>query len=699
MNKRTSLSLAVLAALGMLTLPLAVHAAPTTAELAEEGGTIKEIGVGAGLLSDDSFRLGRFTGITEEGLFPDLSFDVLTRSAYTDEKPYLWRIEGDNLGLDSQSLSISGGSQGRYSAFIYYREMPNLIQPDAGTPYRGLGSNRLTLPPDGGFASLEDNLRDVDIETKRQRVGLGGRLNITPRWRTSTALHHEHKEGNKIRGIGDNWGLERATVVPAPVDYDTTRFEADVTYDGPRLQSRLGYMVSVFSQSNKGSFLAADAHALDWSGAEFMRQVLEPNNNFQQLSGNLGLSLGQYTRLGADVQVGVMRQDAKFIDDQAVVRNADGDVQDSLDGQIDTKVINLRASTRLFDRLSLRADYRFDDRDNKTPELVVDRGEPLLDPARGFQCGIAAGVAATECVTRPVSFEQERISGEAELRLAGRSFLTLGYTNDERERTYEDREKTEEETYEARLRSRWSQAMVMLNYAVAEQRGSNWERETLPVELRKYYLADRDRTRAGVHLSYMPTARVQTTLRSEMVNDDYIASELGLTESQRMIHSWDIAWFPTDRLQTYAFYSFENRTYDQAGFDADAGVAWTADREDQTFTVGVGGEYVLIPNKLKLGIEGMLVQTVGKMDVVPAVGASNAYPDLESNLGLFSLYGDWRLSRNMDVRVRYMMETYDEKDWGVDDVGVTDVADLILLDRESPDYTAHLIAATVRYRF
>lgn len=696
MNK-TILSLAVLAALGAMSVPAA--AAPTTAELAEEGGTLTEIGVGAGMLSDDTFRLGRFTGITEEGVFPDLSFDVLTRSSYADEAPYLWRIEGDNLGLDSQSLGISGGSQGRYSAFIYYREMPNLIQPDAGTPYRGIGSNTLTLPPAGSFGTVEDHLREVDIETKRQRVGLGGRLNITPRWRTSTALHHEHKEGTKMRGIGDHWGLESATVVPAPVDYDTTRFEADLTYDGERLQSRLGYMLSVFSQADNDTLTVADAHASDWSTAAQRRDALEPDNEFHQLSGNLGLTLGRYTRLGADVQVGFMEQDAKFVTDDAVVMDADGNVRDSLDGRIDTKVLNLRASTRLFERLALRADYRFDERDNDTPELVVELGAPVFGPRIGFQCGAAAGVGVNQCITRPISFEQQRVSGEAELRLAGRTFLTLGYTNDERERTYEDREKTEEETYEARLRSRWSEAMVMLNYAVAEQRGSNWERETLPVEMRKYYLADRDRTRAGVHVSYMPTAQVQTTLRSEMVDDDYTESELGLKASQRMIYSWDIAWFPTDRLQTYAFYSFENRTYDQSGFDALAGVAWNADREDQTFTLGVGGEYVLVPGRLKLGFEGMVVQTLGQMDVIPAVGASSAYPDLESRLGMVSLYGDWSVSRNMDLRVRYMMETYDEKDWAVDDVGVTGVSDLILLDRESPDYTAQLIAATVRYRF
>ncbi|MCK9531182.1 MAG: MtrB/PioB family decaheme-associated outer membrane protein [Gammaproteobacteria bacterium] len=697
MNKRTSISLAVLAALDMLTLPVVAGAAPTTTELADEGGTVTEIGVGAGLLSDDSFRLGHFTGITEEGLFPELSFDVLTRSSYSDEAPYLWRIEGDNLGLDSQSLSITGGSQGRYSAFIYYREMPNLIQPEAGTPYRGVGSNTLVLPPEGTFATVGDHLHDVDIETKRQRVGLGGRLNITPRWRTSTALHHEHKEGTKIRGIGDHWGLQRATLVPAPVDYDTTRFEADLSYDGDVLQSRLGYMLSVFSQSDDDVLTVADAHVPDWSAAPLRRDALEPDNEFHQISANLGLSLGQYTRLGADVQVGVMQQDAGFVADDAVVTDSAGNVRGSLDGQIDTRVINLRASTRLFERLTLRADYRFDERDNKTPELVVDLGAPTFGPRIGFQCGIAAGVAANQCVTRPIGFEQRRASGAAEFHLAGRNFLTLAYTNDERERTYEDREKTEEETYEARLRSRWSGGMVMLNYAVAEQRGSNWERETLPVELRKYYLADRDRTRAGVHVSFMPSSQVQTTLRSEMVNDDYIASELGLTESERMIYSWDVAWFPSDRLQTYAFYSFETRAYDQAGLGD--GLAWTAEREDEAFTVGLGGEYALVPKTLSLGVEGMIVQTVGKMDVIPAAGMSDAFRNLESRLGLLSVYGDWRVSRVMDVRVRYMMEKYDEKDWAVDGVGVTEVPDLILLARESPDYTAHLVAVTVRYRF
>lgn len=694
MNKRTPLSLAVFAALGMLALP--AGAAPSTAQLADEGGTLREIGVGIGVLSHDSFRLGRFTGITKEGVFPDVSFKVLTRSDYTAETPHFWRIEGENLGLSSQSLSVNGGSQGRYSAFMYYRSMPNMIQPNAKTPYQGVGSRNLTLPANGGVGTLENYLHEVDIETKRQRVGLGGRVNLTPQWRASTALHHEHKTGTKIRSIGDNWGLQRATMLPAPVDYDTTRFEADVTYDSARVQTRFGYALSLFSQNGKDSFTAADPRAASWSTAGLLQDALEPDNQFHQFSGNLGLSFGRYTRVGADVQIGAMQQDAKFINDQAVVRDRNGNVRNSLDGKIDTQVINVRASTRVLERVSLRADYRHDKRDNRTPELVVDRGQSIL--AYGFQCGVAAGVSATECVTRPVSYEQNRFSGEAEMQVVGRTFLTLGYVNDEKKRTYEDRKDTKEQSYEARLRSRWTEGMVMLNVAKAEQRGSNWERTTLPVDLRKYYLADRDRTRAGVHVSYMLTARVQTTLRGEIVNDDYKASTLGLTESKRTIYAWDIAWFPTDRLQTYAFYNFEKRKYEQAGSDTTT-TKWTADRDDDTVTVGLGGEFVAIPSKLTLGVEGTVVQTLGRMNVTPAGGASNPYPNLESALGTFSIYGDWRFSRDMDVRVRYMMEKYKEKDWAVDGYGARGVGDLLMLERESPDYTAHVVAATIRYRF
>lgn len=700
MHKRNILTLAVLAAIGSVVLPasgaLAEDEVKTTARLAEEGGTIGQIGIGAGYLSEDTFRLGRFTGITEEGFFPDLSFEILSRSSYLDEKPSFWRLEGRNLGLDSQSLLLNGGSQGRYSVFLYYRELPNLIYPNVGTPYQGVGSRNLTLPPDGGFGTLEQNLHEIDIETERQRVGLGGRVNLTRRWRASMAVHHEHKEGTKVRGIGEHWGLQRSTIVPEPVDYDTTRFEADLTYDGERFQTRLGYMLSVFSQNGSEALNFVDAHALDWSAAPFRQDSLDPDNQFHQISANLGWSLGETTRLGADVQVGRMSQDSDFIASDAVVMDRAGNIRTSLDGEIDTTVVNLRASTRPFERLTLRANYRYDERDNKTPELIVDAG-PLVNYTIGFQCGVAAGLSASQCATRPISYEQRRAFGEAEIRLLDRTFLSLNYTNDERERTYEDRKTTEEEIYEARLRSRWSKGMVMLYYSLAEQRGSNFERETLPEALRKYYLADRDRTRAGVHVSYAPSATLQAGLRVDWVDDDYIASELGLTASERVIYSWDVSWFPTDRLQTYAFYSYESRQSEQAGLGD--GIPWTGERDDETFMVGIGGEYVVTPGVLKLGAEALYVETCGAMNVIPATVASQPYPDLESKLKMFSLYGDWTLSKRMALRLRYMLERYEEKDWGTDNVGVTGVGDLILLDRDSPDYTAHLVAVTLRYRF
>jgi MtrB/PioB family decaheme-associated outer membrane protein len=372
------------------------------------------------------------------------------------------------------------------------------------------------------------------------------------------------------------------------------------------------------------------------------------------------------------------------------VTDAAGNVRRSLDGDIDTKVINLHADTRPHERLTLRAAYRNDERDNNTPELLVDAG-PLVTYTVGFQC------AGSTCITRPISFKQERVNAEADWRVTRNTFLTLGYTHDERNRTYEDRETTEEQTVEARLRTRWGGSTLTLNIGSAEQTGSNFERDTLPVLLRKYYLADRDRTIAGAHLALALSPRLQTSFRAQWMSDDYTASELGLTSADRAIFSWDAAYFPTERLQTYAFYSMEVRKADQSGIDGT--VPWTADREDNTYSFGVGGEYTMIKDVLKLGIEGTLVETFGKIDVVTATGVGGPYPDLRSTFGLVSLYGDWKLSDRMAVRMRYMYERYEEEDWGINGVGVTGVGDLILLQQSSPDYAAHIVAATLRYRF
>ncbi|MCG5496487.1 MtrB/PioB family decaheme-associated outer membrane protein [Ectothiorhodospira variabilis] len=682
-----------LCALGLIPVPAWAQPDDEVREAAQEAAAAiadrpgvehtvrRAVRLGLGYLDNDSVRLGRFTGVNEEGWFLDMGFLLQGQDAQNSESARYWRLEGRNLGLDSRSLRLDAGDQGRYSSFFYYREIPNTLYRNLGTPYRGSGSGNLRLPEDGGREVADAFLTERTLGTSRQGLGAGGRVNLDTRWRASTAVHHERKDGTIIRGVNNNhfWTQERSSLVPVPVDYETTRFEADVTYDGDELQGRLGYQLSVFSQRDGRSLDVPDATRPDWSGAgDAVGTVsLEPDNQFHQVTGSLGYSFSDTGRVGADVALGRMTQDERFVEDVAGLPG-------SLNGRINTTLVNLRASGRPHPRVNLRAGYRYDDRDNRTNAYEYELDNRVV-------------------ATRPVSYTQNRYHLDASYRVQDRTHLNLGVVRDERERTFSDRKDTDETAYRIGVRSRaLPRTSLNVELGYAEQRGSQYERETGPEELRQYYLADRDRRTASAYASFHVTDRIQVTPRVQWIDDDYTRSELGLQQAERQVWAVDLSWVPTDRITTYGFYAYERTEARQAGREALAFADprnWRSDRDDESVTLGVGGEYDLRPDRFTVGAEVLHVETSGRLRTLVEGGGGGVYPSLDSRLTQFSLYGDYRVNENLDFRLRYMVERYREKDWGVDGVGVTGVGNLILLDQDSPDYTTHLIAGALRYRF
>ena len=88
-----------------------------------EEGWSGEIELGAGYVSDDSFKFGEYTGLNEKGGFFIGNADMYYRA---EDASYI-DLSVSRLGLDSRSLSIEGGVQGKYKLFLNYDEIPHFI--------------------------------------------------------------------------------------------------------------------------------------------------------------------------------------------------------------------------------------------------------------------------------------------------------------------------------------------------------------------------------------------------------------------------------------------------------------------------------------------------------------------------------------------------------------------------------------------
>lgn len=623
--------------------------------------------IGLGHSSENMFWTGRYTGVNERGFFIDAGFLLSARDEYDADKARYWRLQGQNLGLSARSLQFEAGEQGLFNIFFYYRELPNYLHAGVGTPYQQSGQNTLMLPAEGGKSQSNAYMSDVHLHTQREQIKTGLGYHIDTRWRFNTAVFHERKTGIKAHGFGDSWLNERAMLLPAPINYETTRFSTALSFDGTRVHTRLAYELSMFYQSHDAMLSFANVHASRWDNLALQTVSLEPNNQFHQLSASLGYTFADNGRINADLAIGRMQQDQHFIEDIPTLPS-------SLDGQVDTTVLHLRVAQRVLPRLNLRASYRFDERDNQTPVWMIDGR-----------------------MTHPASYRDQRLQAEADYRLYDRTHLIFALRQNAKKRTYADRYRTDETAYETRLRTQiipmttFSTSLVM-----ARQRGSQWERQSGPAALRKYYLADRDRVQATALIGINPIDRLQITMRREWIEDDYLRSELGLTSAQRDLFGIDVSFVPTDRITSFAFYAYEQRKGEQTGMHHLS--PWQAKREDQFLSLGLGMEYVWQPEKLSLGAEWVFMETAGRNYVYEAQSIE-AYPILKSHLQQMSLYGNYHLRKNIDLRLRYMFEQYRESDWGIYEGGMRGVGDLILLDQSNPNYAAHLVAATLLYRF
>ena len=214
-----------------------------------EDGLSGTVDVGGGYVSDSSSKFGEYNGLNKKGGFFIGDFSA----RYRGEDAAYWNVDASNLGLDSRSLNAEGGKQGKSKLMLKYEELPHFISDSAQTPFIGNGGASLKLP--AGFPAstttlmpLASTLRQVDLETQRKELGVGGSWTPACAWEYAVKFRHETHEGT----IGTAGAFfVTASQLVRPVDYVTDQMDASASYAGTRLQAKLAYYGSRFSNNDR----------------------------------------------------------------------------------------------------------------------------------------------------------------------------------------------------------------------------------------------------------------------------------------------------------------------------------------------------------------------------------------------------------------------------------------------------------------
>ena len=599
------------------------------------------IEVGVGHVDKNNGNFGKYNGLNEDGAYLLLDGDIKTR----DEQTGTWmRLYGRNLGLDSRELRWDYTRQGNFGYYLEYNEIPRNEPLTVVTPVVGIGGSQLTL---GATA------REVDMESKRKRFGLGFDKDLNSNWGFNVDFRNETKEGERIFGIGTG-SNGQIYFTPEPLDSTTNQLEATARYAGAGFNLVGGYYGTQYRNdlsSLTTLFGAAAAQALS-------PIALPPDNQSHKIYASGGYAFSPTTRGTFKVAYSKATQDDGFVEPTL-------NGQTNLGGKVETTLLQAGISARPMPKLSIIANLRYEDRDEKTSVVQY------------YTSGTLGGFY------QPRSLE--KTSGKLEASYAlPQGFRAIGAIDYEKKnrniqpyRVVATRDETEEWSYQAALRRSMSETLMGgLSYTYSERDGSNFlpgvttagvaETDThTPLNL-----ADRKRDKVRLSATWMPVAPLSLQFYLDHIKDRYDGQLIGALagtpagprKGEQDVYSIDAnyqintAWSVT-AWYSYNEYKFNNITPNEA-FDT------TSKNKADSFGLGLRGK----PNeRFQMGADLSYSDIMDEWQQVPingtVPGVNDVFPpNAVTRLTRLTLFGKYKLDKKSGVRLDYIYDRFSSDD-------------------------------------
>jgi MtrB/PioB family decaheme-associated outer membrane protein len=732
---------------GCLSLPLLLLG-PTAAmgaagESETENRIYREFEIGAYLLSDDSYRFGKYTGLTEEGAEPLFNFLIEKKPVWNSGDTVAWSLEGGRLGLDSRFLEFEYADMGVWEFGAHYLEIPNNRFADGQTPFVGVGTDSLTLPgdwvapPGGGtssFDKLADSLLPLGVQTQRKRLELEYERYFDRNWAFEIEWRHENKEGLDTLGglIGNGFRGARSALLPVPIDWDTDIMEASLDFGNQRFQFGFSVYASWFQNNTSSlSWQNPFGRTPGWDfgvayPSGYGRYGAAPDNEAIQYRVYGGINLTPTTRLSANLSFGSMDQDETLL---AYTVNPALQVDTPLprsgaDTQVDTTHANVRFSARPFSRLNLLLNYTLDERDNETPQdtwvYVSGDSEDQKNPQDGR-------------INLPYSYERTSWDATATWRIARGLRLKGGAEFNDYSRTYSEVLDSDETRYFLGLSLRQMEKLTFSADLARSERDVDGYVGNRPLlltsvpgtvdaddytnvpALRKYNQTDRRRDEYRLRADFYPVPRFSFALTASQFEDEYNETDNLYGLQTATVKSWtaDFGIYPTERLSLTAYYTLENYESRQNGngwFNrASAGdprFDWQTGSKDEvdTWNAGLryegGGEGSLISDRIELGMDYTYSNVESDIEVTATgLWAGAPLPTLVSKLQSWTAYARLRINDRSAVRLSYEQQQLTSSDFGLDQIPVDGQTSVLLLGQSAANYDLSLVMLSWSYSY
>lgn len=726
----------------LLALAVVAAYAPAYADDAEVARLTQpdsSISVGVGSVSGDQkdrSLFGQFNGLRENATTLQLDLDVNKR----DEETGAWfRLTGNDLGLDNRDLSVSYGKQGDWKLGADYSELVHHELRTINTGLLGVG----TTSPSVVLLSTQGSGSNYDLKFKRVGLGLMGEKWINPNLQLEVSFKNEDKTGARTWGTGYACGSYVCTgtqgansqgwallMLPEPVDSQTRQLEAKLNFHDQKLNVSAGYYGSFFSNANgslkatvpnvlknpigglTGTLFVAAATTVIAGGGTSLQNVLQspvalqPDNQAHQfyVSGNYRF---------APTTVGTFKyaythatQNEDFV--SVGLTDAPAGVT-SLNGVVDTTLLQLGLTARPTSKLSLLANLRYEDKKDSSVEALynVEGGEilPATNPKtyvnRSWYNYLAS---STKLVGKLEASYQLPSDLRGTFGLDYSSYdrpVPVSITEEELAGLGAVRAKNQETGYRLELRRSMSETLTgAIGYSNSKRKGDDWTSlstsatfaaaglgygqtgsasQFLALNASNAFpmnMVDVDRDKVKLSANWMPNDKLEVQFNVEDGKDKNatayspVALQRGWLETTTTQYSIDASYAVSDKwkINGYASQGIQHQKINHSGYSAD--LATTTDG----FGLGVIGK---VSAQLEVGAQVTFLNDTTKygLAVMPSIlgvlpttlatagQAAIGLPDVSYKSTTLNLYGKYALRKNADIRVNLIHQRAELKEW------------------------------------
>ena len=627
--------------------------------------------LGLGYVSDDNLRFGQYSGLNEKGGYGLLDLELSSRAEATGT---WFRLQGRNLGLASRELRVDYERQGDWGVSLEFSQTPRFSPYVVNTTLTGIDTG---VQVEGGTAA-----RDLQLETRRDALGLGLSKSLGRGWSANLRYVHEEKTGTRL------WGHHSVRFLVDPIDYTTQQLEATVAYENQRLQLTGGYYGTDFAN--------ALTNVATPVGGGLTPIALPPANQSYQFFLNGGYGFTPTTRGTFKVAYGRVTQEQAFFGVTPVLAGLPA----NLGGRIDTTQAQVGISSRPMPKLTLRADLRYEDRDDRTPIYLYTTPGGTFDGRN-----------------EPRSFKTTVGKLDASYLLPNAFRLSGGLEYDQRKRNTSDiravsfRDETEETSLRVELRRSLAETLNgALSLVVSDRTGSEWLTNTVVGGglgsnlVHPLHLADRERNKLRLMLDWLPTEPLSINFVGEATQDDYSGRTLGPRSGESTLLSIDAAYRFTDAWQASAWASRTDTRAEQSSCQSATGAGvcgnvagqalWDADLRNlgTAFGVGVRGKAAA---RIELQADLSLSEDRGEFRQSATAAVAPVIPDVNYEVTTLKLQGRYSLGKASGVRLQYTYDRFKTDDWYWTNFVYGDGTTV----RQDPDQEVHFVGMSYYLTF